>query len=115
MVNGGHRGFDHSKIIARLIDKHLVDISCPGSSWPSLSEKPNPTHFCERDFRNDPALIRLCDKRLKILMKFNRAGPVGKMGQNFDWPLFPKFEAKRLKILMKFNRAGPVVKNGPKF
>ena len=32
-------------------------------------------------------------KRLKILMKFNSAGPVGKMGQNFDLPLFPKFEA----------------------
>ena len=32
-------------------------------------------------------------KRLKILMKFNSAGPVGKMGQNFDRPLFPKFEA----------------------
>ena len=35
MADGGHLGFDHSKIIARLIDKHLVDISCPGSSWPS--------------------------------------------------------------------------------
>ena len=57
------------------------------------------------------------------------------MGQNFDRPLFPKFEApwvgdlhymlkiagealgllgcvlKRLKILMKFNSAGPVSKN----
>ena len=48
------------------------------------------------------------------------------MGQNFDRPLFPKFEAhlkiagealgllgcvlKRLKILMKFNSAGPVGK-----
>ena len=39
MVDGSHRGFDHSKIIARLTDKHLVDISSPGSSWPSLSEK----------------------------------------------------------------------------
>ena len=61
------------------------------------------------------------------------------MGQNFDRPLFPKFEAplvgdlnymlkncgedlgllgcvlKRLKILMKFNRAGPLGKNGAKF
>ena len=61
------------------------------------------------------------------------------MGQNFDWPIFPKFEAprvgtcptclkiagealgllgcvlKRLKILMKFNSAGPVSKNGPTF
>ena len=61
------------------------------------------------------------------------------MGQNFDRPLFPKFEApsvgdlpymlkncgralgllgcvlKRLKISMKFNSAGPVSKNGPKF
>ena len=61
------------------------------------------------------------------------------MGQNFDRPLFNKFEAleketcptclkiagealgllgcvlKRLKILMKFNSAGPVSKNGPKF
>ena len=59
------------------------------------------------------------------------------MGQNFDWPLFPKFEAprvgdlpymlkncgggprpigcvlKRLKILMKFNSARHVGKNGP--
>ena len=26
-------------------------------------------------------------KRLKILMKFNSAGPVGKKGQNFDQPL----------------------------
>ena len=59
MVDGSHRGFDHSKIIARLTDKHL-DISCPGSSWPSLSEKPPPpTHFCERDFRPDPALTAL--------------------------------------------------------
>ena len=58
MVDGGHHGFDHSKIIARLIDKHLVDFSCPGSSWPSLSENPPPTHFCERDFRPDPALPR---------------------------------------------------------
>ena len=33
-------------------------------------------------------------KRLKILMKFDSAGPVGKNGaQNFDRPLFPKFEA----------------------
>ena len=59
------------------------------------------------------------------------------MGQNFDRPFFPKFEAprvgdlpymlkncgggllgcvlKRLKILMKFNSAGAVGKNGPKF
>ena len=61
------------------------------------------------------------------------------MGQNFDRPLFPKFEApwvgdlpymlkiagealgilgcvlKRLKMLMKLNIAGPVSKNGPKF
>ena len=61
------------------------------------------------------------------------------MGQNFDRPLLPKFEAplvgtcptclkivkealgllgcvlKRLKILMKFNSAGPVGKNGAKF
>ena len=44
MVDGSHREFDHSKIIARLTDKHLVDISCPGSSWPSLSEKP-PQHI----------------------------------------------------------------------
>ena len=56
MVGGNHREFDHSKIIARLTDKHLVDISCPGSSWPSLSEKPPPTHICERDFRPDPVL-----------------------------------------------------------
>ena len=41
MVDGG---FDHSKIIDRFTDKHLVDISCPGSSWPSLSEKP-PQHI----------------------------------------------------------------------
>ena len=40
MVDGGQLGFDHSKIIARFTDKQLVDISCPGSSWPSLSEKP---------------------------------------------------------------------------
>ena len=26
-------------------------------------------------------------------MKFNSAGPVGKMGQNFDRFLFPQFEA----------------------
>ena len=44
MADGGHLGFDHSKIIARLTDKHLVDISYPGSSWPSLSEKP-PQHI----------------------------------------------------------------------
>ena len=61
------------------------------------------------------------------------------MGQNFDRPLFPQFEAplsgdlpymlkiagkalgllgcvlKRLKILMKFDSAGPVIKNGAKF
>ena len=61
------------------------------------------------------------------------------MGQNFDRPLFPKFEAdgvgdlpymlqiadealgllgcvlKRLKILMKFDSARPVGKNGAKF
>ena len=61
------------------------------------------------------------------------------MDQNFDWPLFPKFEApsegtcptcfkiagealgllgcvlKTLKILVKFNHHGPVHKNGPKF
>ena len=62
MVDGSHRGFNHSKIIARLTDKHLVDISCPGSSWPSLSEKPPPhTHFCERDFRPDPALQEFTD------------------------------------------------------
>ena len=32
-------------------------------------------------------------KKLKILMKFNSAGPVSKNDQNFDRPLFPKFEA----------------------
>ena len=32
-------------------------------------------------------------ERLKILMKFHSAGPVGKNGANFDRPLFPKFEA----------------------
>ena len=32
-------------------------------------------------------------KRLIILMKFNSAGPAGKMGQNFDGPLFAIFEA----------------------
>ena len=61
------------------------------------------------------------------------------MGQNFDQPLFPKFEApwvgdlpymhkiagvalgllgcvlKRLKILMKSDSAGPVGQNGAKF
>ena len=26
-------------------------------------------------------------------MKFDSAGPVGKNGENFDPPLFPKFEA----------------------
>ena len=81
-------------------------------------------------------------KRLKILMKFNSAGPVGKNGPKFWSALFPQIwsplsrgpalqptclkiagEAlgllgcvlKRLKILMKFNSAGPVEKNGPKF
>ena len=44
MVDGSHRGFDHSKISAGFTDKHLVDISCPGSSRPSLSEKP-PKHI----------------------------------------------------------------------
>ena len=32
-------------------------------------------------------------KRLKILIKFNHRGPGGKNGQNFDRPVFPKFEA----------------------
>ena len=32
-------------------------------------------------------------KRLKILMKFNSAGPEGKNGPKIDRPLFPKFEA----------------------
>ena len=36
-----------------------------------------------------PRLLGCVLKRLKILMKFNKA----KMGQNFDRPLFPKFEA----------------------
>ena len=70
-------------------------------------------------------------KRLKILMKFNRAGPVSKNGKiNFDRPPFPELEKcptclkiawealgllgcvlKRFEILMKFNSAGPVSKN----
>ena len=36
--------------------------------------------------------IRLCVEKMK-LMKFDSDGPVGKMGENFDRPLFPKFEA----------------------
>ena len=37
--------------------------------------------------------IRLCVENTYNLMKFDIAGPVKKMGQNFDGPLFPKFEA----------------------
>ena len=43
-------------------------------------------------------------------MKFNSAGPVGKMGQNFDRPLFPKFEAPRvldLPYMLKNCGGGP--------
>ena len=78
-------------------------------------------------------------KKLKILMKFNSAVPVGKNDPKFWSAPFPKFEApwvgdlpymlkiagealgllgcvlKKLKILMKFNSALPVSKNDPKF
>ena len=41
-----------------------------------------------------PRPIRLCVERLKILMKFDSGADLSaKMGQNFDRPLFPKFEA----------------------
>ena len=61
MVDGSHREFDHSKIIARLTDKHLVDISCPGSSWPSLSEKA-PQHIFANGTDPDPALMIIASR-----------------------------------------------------
>ena len=32
MADGGHFGFDDSKIVARIMDKHLIDFSCLGSN-----------------------------------------------------------------------------------
>ena len=42
-------------------------------------------------------------------MKFNSAGSVSKMGQNFDRPLFPKFEAPwvgKMPYMLKNCRGG---------
>ena len=39
MADGGHFGFDDSRIVAKIMDKHLIDFSCLGSNWPSSSEK----------------------------------------------------------------------------
>ena len=39
MADGGHFGFDDSRIVTKIMDKHLVDFSCLGSSSPSSSEK----------------------------------------------------------------------------
>ena len=32
MADGGHFGFDDSRIVAKIMDKHLVDFSCLGSN-----------------------------------------------------------------------------------
>ena len=32
MADGGHFGFDDSRIVAKIMDKHLIDFSCLGSS-----------------------------------------------------------------------------------
>ena len=32
MADGGHFGFDDSRIVAKIMDKHLIDFSCLGSN-----------------------------------------------------------------------------------
>ena len=32
MADGGHFGFDDSRIVSKIMDKHLIDFSCLGSS-----------------------------------------------------------------------------------
>ena len=32
MADGGHFGFDDSRIVAKTMDKHLIDFSCLGSN-----------------------------------------------------------------------------------
>ena len=39
MADGGNFGFDDSRIVAKIMDKHLIDFSCLGSNLPSSSEK----------------------------------------------------------------------------
>ena len=39
MADGGHFGFDDTRIVAKIMDKHLIDFSCLGSNRPSSSEK----------------------------------------------------------------------------
>ena len=39
MADGGHFGFDDSRIVAKIMDKHLIDFSCLRSNCPNSSEK----------------------------------------------------------------------------
>ena len=39
MADGGHFGFDDSRIVAKIMDKHLIDFSCLRSNLPNSSEK----------------------------------------------------------------------------
>ena len=32
MANGGHFRFDDTRIVAKIMDKHLIDFSCLGSN-----------------------------------------------------------------------------------